>query len=76
MPLYYFDIHENDEIVVDELGMDLPDLRAAAIEAAQSLSDMAKDLLPDDARYSLAIEVRSNSTPLFKAALAYEFSRH
>lgn len=75
MPRYYFDIRENDEFVVDELGMDLPDLQAAAVEAAQSLTDMAKDLLPDSERYSLAIEVRNGNAPLFKAALAYEFRR-
>jgi hypothetical protein len=72
MPRYYFDIRENDEIVVDELGMDFPDLQAAAIEAAQSLADMARDFLPGAECYSLAIEVRDDDKPLFKAAIAYE----
>ena len=76
MPRYYFDIRENDEIVVDELGMDFPDLQAAAAEAAQSLTDMAKDFLPGTECYSLAIEVRNGDKPLFKAAIAYEFKRH
>jgi hypothetical protein len=75
MPKYYFDIRENDEIAVDELGMDLPDLRAAAVEAAQSLADMAKDVSPDSDCYSLAIEVRYGDKPLFKTAIGYEFRR-
>ena len=76
MPRYHFDIRENDGIAWDEEGWDLPDLEAAEIEAAQSLADMARDLPPNAPRRSVAIEVRSNGRPLFKAALVYELARH
>jgi hypothetical protein len=76
MPHYYFDIRENDEVTVDELGMQLPDLQAAAVESAKSLADLAKDLLPAARCYSLGIEVRNHDEPLFKIAIAYEFKRH
>jgi hypothetical protein len=75
MPHYYFDIRENDKIAVDELGLDLPDLQTAAVEAAQSLADMARDMLPAARCYSLGIDVRIGDEPLFKAAIAYELKR-
>jgi hypothetical protein len=76
MPRYYFDIRENDGIASDEVGLDLPHLQAAEIEAAQSLADMARDVPPNEPRRSVAIEVRSEGRPLFKAALVYELVWH
>jgi hypothetical protein len=77
MAKYYFDIRENDELAIDDLGIDFPDLQAAAIEAAQSLADTAEKLVSDAQRCSLAIEVRNGDMlPLFKVSIAYAFSRH
>lgn len=43
MPHYYFDIHD-DVHLIDEVGQDLPNLRAARAEAARALAEAAKEL--------------------------------
>jgi hypothetical protein len=72
MPRYFFDICENNQIATDELGIELPSLRAAEIEAAQSLADMAKDTPPTADRPDLEIAVRTKDGPLFKVAFTYQ----
>ena len=76
MPRFYFDICENDEIATDEVGLELPDLHAAEIEATQSLADMAKDMLPGIDGQNIGVVVRNERGPLFKAAIIYDFTRH
>lgn len=71
---YYFDIRDGDELIPDEEGMELRDLRAAEIEAAQSLLGMAKDIAYRHARHHMAIEVRTTDGPLFKAAFIFEIT--
>jgi hypothetical protein len=76
MPRYYFDIRDGDDLYSDEEGLDLPDLRAAEVEAARSLAHMARDKLPTAAdRHQMAIEVRTPDGPLFRAAFIFEISR-
>lgn len=75
MPRYYFDIPDGESIAVDEEGLELPDLRAAEIEAARSLAHMAKDMPPSTERHHVAIEVRSDDGPLFQAAFFFEVTR-
>jgi hypothetical protein len=45
MPRYYFDLRDEDEVAVDEEGLELSSLRAVQIEAAKSLADLARDAL-------------------------------
>ena len=72
MPVcYYFDIRDGSELYPDEEGMDLPNQMAAGVEAAQSLADMAKDTVQFDRRRAMAIEVRTGSGPLFRAAFIF-----
>ena len=75
MPRYFFDIRDGDAIAVDEEGLDLPDLRAAEVEAAQSLAHMAKDMPAGAERHDMAIEVRTVNGPLFKAAFVFAITR-
>ena len=76
MPRYYFDIRENGVLAVDEEGLDLPNLRAAEMEAATSLAHMARDALPGAERHEMAIEVRTaGGGPLFKATFIFEATR-
>jgi hypothetical protein len=42
MPLYYFNIY-NDDITMDEEGQDLPDAEAARTEAIKSARDIICD---------------------------------
>jgi hypothetical protein len=72
MPRYYFDIQENGELARDEEGLDLPDLRAAEVEAAQSLASVARDMPPGAERHQMAIEVRTEDQTLFKATFVFE----
>jgi hypothetical protein len=76
MPRYYFDIRENDELAVDEEGLELPDNRHAEIEAAQSLADMAKSMPGGIDCHHMSIEVRTGAGALFRASLVYEATRH
>lgn len=76
MPRYYFDIRESNDVSADEEGLELPDVKAAEVEAAQTLAEMAKATLGGAERHYLAVEVRTDDGPLFKAALVYEMTRH
>ena len=48
MPLFYFDVHDGDELAVDNIGTDLPDIDVARIEATKTLSDIAAEEIPRD----------------------------
>jgi hypothetical protein len=76
MPRYYFDIRENDAVAVDEEGFELPNLKAAEVEAARSLADMAKSMPNGTENHHLVIEVRTTDGPAFKAMFVYELTRH
>jgi hypothetical protein len=59
MPVYYFDVTENDEEIPDTEGTDLPDLESARVEATQTIAELAKERIPNDGlQHSLAIIVR------------------
>lgn len=75
MPRYYFDIRDGGAIAVDEEGLDLPDLRTAAVEAARSLAEIAECMPPGTEHHHSAIEVRSDDGPLFQAAFIFEGTR-
>ena len=72
MTRYYFDIRDGEALYPDEEGTELEDQRAAEIEAAKSLGDMARDLSPLDDRHHMAIEVRTKTGPIFQAAFIFE----
>ncbi|QPF82549.1 hypothetical protein IC762_22660 [Bradyrhizobium genosp. L] len=72
MTRYYFDIKDGQFLYPDEEGLDLSDQAAAAVEAAMSLADLAKDLTPLDERHDMAIEVRTSDRPVFKAAFIFD----
>jgi len=76
MPRYYFDIRDNGALATDEEGLVLVDLRAAEVEAARSLADMARDMPPGTAHHHMAIEVRADEGPLFNATFVFQLTRH
>lgn len=75
MTRYYFDIRDGQDLYPDEEGLELTDQKAAEIEAARALGDLAKDLPPLDERKHVAIEVRALSGPLFQAVFVFETAR-
>ena len=72
MPRFFFDV--NDDIhVIDDVGIELPDLDAAKAEATRTLAEIAGELLPNDGtRKTLAINVRNESGQVvLKTSLNY-----
>jgi hypothetical protein len=80
MPRYYFDLRDNDELAVDEEGMELPTLQAVQIETARSLVDIAKHAIWTKAesvlRHRMAIEVRNGTGPVLQARFTFELELH
>jgi len=69
---FYFDIWDGEALVVDEEGLDLASRRAAEIEAALSLADIAKQLEPRLGDRGVAINVRDASGPVLRATFVDE----
>jgi hypothetical protein len=80
MPRYYFDLRDNDELAVDDEGLELSTLQAVQIEAARSLVDMAKHAIWTKADtvfgHRMAIEVRDGDGPVLQAKFTFELERH
>ena len=70
---YYFDIRDGADLARDDIGVDLPNLNAARLQATIALTEMARDYLPSDGtERSLAIHVRNAEGPQFDVTLDYE----
>ncbi|WFU37552.1 hypothetical protein QA640_24065 [Bradyrhizobium sp. CB82] len=72
---YFFDIRDGAELYPDEEGLELPNERAAEIEAAHTLAAMARDATDLGDRHDTAIEVRTEAGPVFQLALVFEVNR-
>ncbi|WP_319801724.1 DUF6894 family protein [Bradyrhizobium sp. 521_C7_N1_3] len=72
---YYFDIRDNTGLYPDEEGLEFGTQREAEVEAAQTLSGLARDLAPPDERHDVAIEVRTDIERVFKVALIFSSSK-
>jgi hypothetical protein len=72
MPRFHFEVHD-DEVVLDDEGMELPDLDAAIREAVKSLPAIAGEAISKgDDRQSFAIIVRdSERRPVYTAAMSF-----
>jgi len=46
MPLYYFDLRDNDKLVPDGEGTEVPSIDKVQNEAAYALADILRDQLP------------------------------
>jgi hypothetical protein len=70
---YYFDIRSDDDFSLDEQGLQLTGQRAAAVEAASSLTEMMKDFpMIDGEPLKLVIEVRNEMGALFQISFTSE----
>ncbi|MCC5655367.1 hypothetical protein LC609_37690 [Nostoc sp. XA013] len=73
MPRYYFDTHDGDEAIIDEVGLEFANLEAVKTEAARGLADLARDVLPGSVQRELAVLVRdAQSRQLLRTALVFE----
>jgi hypothetical protein len=77
MQRFFFDLQFDDEKPSeDEEGTLLPDVEAAQLEAARSLSDFSRAIVDDKERLrKLAIHVRDDSGPVLVAVLRFEIKR-
>ncbi|MBR0872523.1 hypothetical protein JQ633_19335 [Bradyrhizobium tropiciagri] len=76
MTRYFFDIRDGTGLYPDEEGLDLPDQRAAEMEAAHTLAVLARDAASMHGRDDdVAVEVRTGTDPLFHAALVFHNGR-
>ena len=60
MPHYFFDTRDDDEFVCDDIGLELPDIQAAAKVASRSLAELALEVLPGAAARCLGVDVRDD----------------
>lgn len=58
MPHYYFDTRDEGELVSDDVGLELPDLKTATDVAARSLAELARETLPGSTARCLGVDVR------------------
>ncbi len=72
MPRYYFDTRDDDYFLRDEEGVELADVAIARAEAARTLAEIARDVLPGSERREIAVDVRDGTEqPLFRAVLLF-----
>jgi hypothetical protein len=77
MQRFFFDLQfDNEKPSEDEEGTLLPDVEAAQLEAARSLSDFSRAIV-DDKEFlrKLTIHVRDDSGPVMVAVLRFEIKR-
>jgi hypothetical protein len=77
MALYFFDLRDDAEFVVDEEGTELRDMRAVQDEAARAPSGLAWDAMrPEGVKgQQMILEVRDVHGPVMEARLAFEIAR-
>jgi Domain of unknown function (DUF6894) len=79
MQRYFFDLRDDDGLVVDEEGLELKDLLIVQEEAARSISDLVRDALRKPTSgfsQQMAIEVRDGAGPVMKLRLTFKIERH
>ena len=76
MALYFFDLRDDAEFVVDEQGTELRDMRAVQEETARSLSGLAWDAMRSDGvkGQQIILEVRDAHGPVMEAKLSFEIA--
>jgi hypothetical protein len=76
MPHYYFDTRDDDKFMRDDEGLELPDVRAAAKEAARSLAELALEVLPSSTSRCLGVDVRDDEQDVLTTELNYKAVIH
>jgi SHS2 domain-containing protein len=72
MALYFFDTRDNEVFIEDDVGVELPDLEAVKEQAALSLAELARDVLPGSMKRTLTVEVRDERQAVMMAKLLFE----
>jgi hypothetical protein len=69
---YFFDTRDNGSFIEDDLGLEFADLDAVKVQAALSLTELARDVLPGSAKRVLSVEVRDAFQPILRDVLTFE----
>ena len=69
---YFFDTRDNGTFIRDDLGIEFADLDAVKTQAALSLTELAREVLPGSIRRVLSVEVRDPFRPILKDVLTFE----
>lgn len=72
MPLYFFDTRDNETCIEDDVGLQLPDVEAVKAQAALSLAELARDVLPGSLKRTLTVDVRDGRQAVLRATLIFE----
>jgi hypothetical protein len=72
MPRYYFDIRDGASLCKDDEGLELADLKAAKMETAETLAEIAREIAPLEEDQQIAIEVRTAEGRVFDARLCFK----
>jgi hypothetical protein len=72
MTLYFFDTRDGDEFIDDDVGIDYPDLVTVKLEAARTLADLARDVIPGKVNRELAVEIRDAQGPVLIVKITFE----
>ena len=77
MALYFFDLRDEADFVVDEEGTELRDMRAVQNETARALSGLAWDAMRSDGvkGQQMIMEVRDAHGPVMEVRLSFEIAR-
>ncbi|MBT1515451.1 hypothetical protein KIP88_33775 [Bradyrhizobium sp. SRL28] len=80
MPHYYLDLRDEDNLAVDEEGLELRDVAAVQEEATQSLAEMAGDAVrgpsyDGNRNHRMAIEVRDETGPVLQVNFSFAINR-
>jgi hypothetical protein len=69
---YFFDTRDNGTFIQDDIGIEFADLDAVKTQAALSLAELARDVLPGSVRRVLTVEVRDRLQPILRDVLTFE----
>ena len=70
--LYFFDTRDNGTFIEDDVGTDCVDLNAVKTQAALSLAELAREVLPGSIKRMLSVEVRDANQPILRDVLTFE----
>jgi hypothetical protein len=76
LPLYYFDLRDDDKVVPDDEGTELASMDEVQNEAAFALADMLRDQLPiangNGRVRDLIVEVRDSGGAVMRVRFSFE----
>ncbi|MDG4898664.1 hypothetical protein P9272_34700 [Mesorhizobium sp. WSM4976] len=70
MPLFFFDIHDGNELTRDDAGLECSSLQDLSSKAVDVLPDIAREELPNGPRRTFLVKVRNEAGRyVFRASL-------